>query len=57
VPLYEYRCQRCGERFEVLQRLGAGTAGLACPRCGWTLLEREASAFASTGCTPRRGFT
>ena len=33
MPLYEYRCTRCGERTEVLQRLGAAPLG-ECPRCG-----------------------
>jgi putative FmdB family regulatory protein len=63
VPLYEYRCERCGERFEVLQRLGAGPDGLGCPGCGWSGLEREASSFSGgggssgRGCAPRGGFT
>lgn len=60
MPIYEYRCRRCGERLEVLQRMGAGPEGLACPRCGGGSLEREASAFASAGggsCAPRGRFT
>jgi putative FmdB family regulatory protein len=58
VPLYEYRCERCGERLEVLQRLGAGPEGLECPKCGSEHLEREASSFASAGgCSPRGRFT
>ena len=36
MPLYEYRCTKCGERIEVLQHLS--DAPLAeCPRCGGTL--------------------
>ncbi len=36
MPLYEYRCTKCGERTEVLQHLS--DAPLAeCPRCGGTL--------------------
>jgi len=57
VPIYEYRCKRCGERLEVLQRLGSGPEGLACPRCGGDVLEREVSTFASAGCSPRGRFT
>jgi putative FmdB family regulatory protein len=62
MPIYEYRCPRCGERLEVLQRLGAGPEGLECPRCGSSGLEREASRFASAGaagagCAPRGRFT
>lgn len=58
MPLYEYRCERCGERFEVLQRMGSGPEGLVCLSCGWTGLSREASSFASAGgCSPRGRFT
>ena len=63
MPLYEYRCQRCDERFEVLQRMGASGEGLTCPKCGFVGLAREASAFASgggsaeRGCSPRGRFT
>jgi putative FmdB family regulatory protein len=48
VPLYEYRCRECGERFEVLQRLGQGGDELTCPRCGEPRPERVLSTFAST---------
>lgn len=63
MPLYEYRCPRCDERFEVLQRLGASGVGLACPKCGFVGVAREASSFASAGgsaeraCSPRGRFT
>jgi putative FmdB family regulatory protein len=60
MPIYQYRCGRCGERLEVLQRMGAGPKGLECPSCGSLALERVASSFASTaasGCSPRGRFT
>ena len=47
MPLYEYRCAGCGERFEVLQRLGAGSESLTCPRCGAAEPERQLSTFAA----------
>jgi putative FmdB family regulatory protein len=47
MPLYEYRCGGCGNRFEVLQRLGEEADGLACPRCGASRLEKQYSTFAS----------
>ena len=47
MPLYEYRCQACGRRFEILQRMGAGSFGLICPACGGVELEKEFSTFAS----------
>jgi hypothetical protein len=56
---------------EVLQRMGAGSAGLSCPACGQGELEKELSTFASgapaagaaaagpgaAGCAPRGGFS
>lgn len=54
MPLYEYRCRRCGHRFEVLQRLGEGAEGLACPRCGEVDAERQLSTFAA-GASEARG--
>jgi putative FmdB family regulatory protein len=47
MPLYEYRCRTCRHRFEILQRLGGGAQGLACPRCGAEELEKQFSTFAS----------
>lgn len=47
MPLYEYRCSSCGERFEVLQRIGAGADGVRCPRCGADSVQRVHSTFAS----------
>lgn len=33
MPLYEYHCERCGERFEDL-RPAAEREESACPKCG-----------------------
>ena len=49
MPLYEYRCRGCGERFEVLQRLGASGDDVLCPRCGEERPERLLSTFAAGG--------
>lgn len=40
IPIYEYSCQGCGERFEALVR---GAAKPACPACGSSELERHFS--------------
>ena len=48
VPLYEYQCAGCDNRFEVLQRVGQGPEGLECPDCGGADIEKEYSTFA--GC-------
>jgi putative FmdB family regulatory protein len=49
MPLYEYRCHGCGDRFEVLQRLGATAEDVLCPRCGKDEPERVLSTFAAGG--------
>ncbi len=46
MPLYEYSCHACSERFEVLQTMGEGSDGLACPSCGGGAIERQLSTFA-----------
>lgn len=48
MPLYEYTCKSCGKRFEVLQRMGAGSEGLACPACGARDVAKQYSTFASS---------
>jgi putative FmdB family regulatory protein len=47
MPLYEYECRACGTRFEVLQRMGAGSSDVACPACGGNQVEKRYSTFAS----------
>jgi putative FmdB family regulatory protein len=47
MPLYEYRCPRCCERFEVLQRVGASADAVRCPECGADQVERQLSSFAA----------
>jgi putative FmdB family regulatory protein len=44
MPMYEYDCLKCGERFEVLVR-GAQTP-IACTACGHDQVERVVSSFA-----------
>jgi putative FmdB family regulatory protein len=48
MPLYEYVCRACHERFEVLQRIGDGAEGVRCPECGAPEPERKLSTFAAT---------
>jgi putative FmdB family regulatory protein len=39
MPIYEYRCNNCGQHVEILVRSGMSVPP-ACPDCGSTLLER-----------------
>lgn len=52
VPLYDFRCQRCEERFEALAGVSAGAA---CPSCGSEEVERVYSAFAGPFTVGLRG--
>ncbi|MCR4395194.1 MAG: zinc ribbon domain-containing protein [Candidatus Saccharicenans sp.] len=36
MPLYEYRCQQCHRRFEILQKINENSLE-TCPQCGGTL--------------------
>ena len=49
MPIYEYRCRDCGERFEELRsvRESESDEGLECPRCGERRVERLLSAFSA----------
>jgi putative FmdB family regulatory protein len=42
MPLYEYRCDACGKRFEVIQKFSDG-APEACRLCGQGPVHRQAS--------------
>jgi putative FmdB family regulatory protein len=66
VPLYEYLCATCGNRFEVLRRVGQSSEGVACPQCGRGDVEKEFSTFAGSvaggasgggSCSPSSRFT
>ncbi|MCS7315832.1 MAG: zinc ribbon domain-containing protein [Bryobacterales bacterium] len=47
MPIYEYRCEDCGERFERLIRRSEDRSALVCPACGGAKLATELSLFAT----------
>jgi len=49
MPVYEYKCLRCGVKFESLQRLGAAGEGISCPKCGAPNPVKQFSVFAVSG--------
>ncbi len=49
MPIYEYRCKKCRESFEVIQKLNEDNKGLRCPKCEADEPERLLSAFCSGG--------
>lgn len=51
MPLYEYRCQKCGKTFEMLRRMQDADRDVECPECSADEVERLLSTFATGGCT------
>ena len=49
MPIYEYKCNKCGETFEEFQNINEGNEKLTCPSCGEPKPERIMSAFSSAG--------
>jgi putative FmdB family regulatory protein len=47
MPIYEYVCRECGERFEKLVRAWGET--VACPRCEAESVDKQVSSFAFAG--------
>lgn len=50
VPIFEYRCEKCGEEFEEIVSSDERDRPQACPACGSKRTKRLISAFASGGC-------
>ena len=51
MPVYEFECEECGERFEELT--GSETRALPCPRCGSERSRRLLSPVSPAGRQPR----
>jgi putative FmdB family regulatory protein len=45
MPIFEYECEKCGEKFEYFQWAGEDAASLKCPKCGETKTKRVMSTF------------
>jgi len=56
MPIYEYKCEACNHQFSVLQRIGAGNAGLVCEHCGTPKPAKQFSTFASGSGSSSSGF-
>jgi putative FmdB family regulatory protein len=53
MPIYEYRCERCGEEFELL--LPSSGAAARCPGCSSAQVKKRFSLFAVTGSSRQSG--
>jgi putative FmdB family regulatory protein len=51
MPIYEFECGECGDRFEEL--VAADTVSVACPRCGSDRSQRRFSGVSPAGRQPR----
>lgn len=49
MPMYEYRCNKCGAVYEKLRRAQDADRDLECPDCGAEDVKRLISGFASWG--------
>jgi putative FmdB family regulatory protein len=45
MPIYEYRCQKCGEKFEKWVRSFSSAADPECPKCGSREVQKAFSLF------------
>lgn len=66
MPIYEYQCQVCGEKFSKFVRSLSAPVQVVCPRCGSEEVKKAISLFgvgstdsaqagASCSCGPIRG--
>jgi putative FmdB family regulatory protein len=49
MPIYEYKCRDCGDKFEKLVRSGTGGDGIKCPVCSSEDVARQISVCAMIG--------
>ncbi|MBI2680282.1 MAG: zinc ribbon domain-containing protein [Candidatus Solibacter usitatus] len=47
MPIYEYQCEECGNKFEKLVRRAAEAADMGCPSCGQKHVTQQFSTFAA----------
>jgi putative FmdB family regulatory protein len=57
MPMYEYRCEECGEVFEQLRPMAYADQGVVCPACESERVERLLSTFVSASCASSGRFT
>jgi putative FmdB family regulatory protein len=49
MPIYEYRCEKCGRSFEKLKKFQDKDRDVQCPYCESEEVERILSSFAQGG--------
>ncbi len=49
MPIYEYRCKKCGELFDLMRPVSKADARARCTSCQSTAVKRQLSRFAVVG--------
>jgi putative FmdB family regulatory protein len=66
MPIFEFRCKKCGHKFETITSADEDGSGLFCLVCGAEHPEKQVSLFSSSGtesknsgggCGPTGGFS
>lgn len=55
MPIYEYVCQDCGEKYEKLIRSTMVKVEVICPKCGSNHAEKALSLFGALGTATKSG--
>jgi putative FmdB family regulatory protein len=55
MPIYEYVCQDCGEKYEKFVRSSTAKIELICPECGSQHVEKAFSVFGAIGKSSKSG--
>ena len=57
MPLYEYRCETCGQQYESYKRLTEEKKDETCPACGGRAAKVGISLFTAKGTSSQGGST
>ena len=49
MPIYEYKCRKCGEKFELMLSMNADESRVKCPACGADHPQKAISLFSGSG--------
>ena len=49
MPIYEYKCLKCNEKFSLLQSLYPSDNSTECPKCSSVEVKKVVSSFSCTG--------
>jgi putative FmdB family regulatory protein len=49
MPVYEYRCNDCNERYDILHKSSTNLSEVVCPKCGSENYKKLLSTFSASG--------